>query len=121
MRRFRYARDPLCLGAVLLYTLDRALAHPDFLRGWFGDLLFIPAAAPLYLWVERRLGLRRHDLPPSPGELVFLVLIWSAAAELLAPRIFPHCTADPLDVAAYAAGALVAGVWWNRPGPGPRQ
>lgn len=84
------------------------------LRGWFSDVLFLPAAIPVYLWMERKLGLRTHDRIPSLAEIGALFLAWSLAAEVVAPRLFVHCTSDPLDVLAYAAGGLFAWFWWTR-------
>ena len=113
MRRFRYAADPLCIAATALYVLQRwVFCHPA-LRGWFSDVLFLPAAVPVFLWMERKLGLRTHDRIPSLTEVVGLFLVWSLAAEGIAPRLFQYCTADPMDIVAYAAGGLFALAWWN--------
>lgn len=120
LKRFRYGLDPLCLGAILLYSLNRWLFDFAALRGWFNDVLLIPAAAPLFLWVERKLGLRKKDANPTWGELAFLFVTWSLAAEILAPTLFSHCTADPLDVVAYAAGGIASAFWWNPPSRKPR-
>lgn len=120
MTRFRYARDPLCVGACLLYALNRWLVLPriasPFLHGQFADLLLIPAALPVVLWLQRRLGLRPHDHPPLWREITSHFLVWSVLFEAVGPHILP-ATADLLDVAAYAAGALASGFWWNRPAP----
>jgi hypothetical protein len=34
--------------------------------------------------------------------------------EGIGPRFVPHDQGDVMDVAAYAAGALIAGLWWWR-------
>jgi ubiquinone/menaquinone biosynthesis C-methylase UbiE len=39
--------------------------------------------------------------------------MWSVAAEWIAPKLFAHAVGDWRDVAAYAAGGLIAGVWWS--------
>jgi hypothetical protein len=52
----------------------------------------------------------RQRFPEILGHL----FIWSLISELLGPFAFTRSAGDPLDVLAYAAGALVAGVWWNR-------
>ncbi len=114
MKRFRYALDPLCFTALLLYALDRWDFDFPALQ-WFADVLLIPAGAPLFLWVERRFGLRRHDENPTLREVIFLFVVWTVAAEILAPIISPRCTADPLDALAYAFGALVSLAWWRWP------
>ena len=117
MMDFRYARDPVCLVACACYALNRwclpAAVKGTFLRGYFADLLFIPAALPLVLWVQRRLGLRKTDTAPAPMEVLFHLAIWSFAAEVLGPHLFARATGDPWDVAAYALGSLVAFCFWR--------
>lgn len=119
MRRFRYAAEPLCLLSCVAYGVNRwvlPLAWKGaFLRGHFADLWLIPAALPPWLWVERRLGLRLHDQPPGWSEITWHLLVWTLAAEGVAPLLFPQATGDLRDAAAYAAGALVAGLVWQRP------
>ena len=116
MRRFRYGFDPLCLAAGAAYALNRWILplswKGEFLRGHFADLLLIPAALPLMLWVHRRCGLRASDGPPRWAEIFFHATVWSVAAELVGPHLFARATGDPLDVAAYVTGALAAGLCW---------
>lgn len=117
MRRFRYGADPVCLAACAAYLVNR-LVIPDawkggFLHHHFNDLLLIPAALPWILWVQRRLGTRKHDQFPSCWETSAAFILWSIAAELLAPMLSHRATADPWDVAAYAGGAIVATLWWQ--------
>lgn len=118
MSRFRYLADPLCLLACAAYGANRWLVplayKGDFLRGHFNDLLLIPAALPPWLWILRRLGLRPDDAAPRWPEIALTLVLWSIAAEVVAPRLFAHATADLWDVAAYAGGALVAGAVWSR-------
>lgn len=119
MRSFRYLRDPLFLFGCLTYALNRWAIKPHvhnaFLHGYFNDLFLIPCALPPLLWMQRRLNLRSHDEPPTVGEIVFQFVIWSILFEWIGPRIMPHTVGDPWDVAAYAAGALFAGLWWRGP------
>ena len=118
MKAFRYAFDPLCLSACLLYAVNRWLIEPiyksPFLHDHFDDLLLIPAALPLILGLQRWIGLRNHDRPPTASEIFGHLLIWSLASELVGPVIFPWAVGDVRDVLAYTLGAVVAGVWWNR-------
>lgn len=118
MRRFRYALDPLCLAACTGYAANRWLVPAawkgPFLTGHFSDLLLIPAALPGVLWLQRRLGWRTADAPPGWPEIGLHLAAWSVAAELLAPHLFARATGDWWDVAAYAGGAAIAGLWWNR-------
>lgn len=122
MRRFRYLRDGLFLGSCALYAANRWVVEPltgphGFFSWWFNDLLLMPCAVPVCLWLERRLGLRRHDMPPSAAEMAFLLVLWSALFEILGPIWLPHATGDWMDIIAYAAGGVLAWAWWNRPAP----
>ena len=83
------------------------------MRGHFNDLLLIPAALPLVLWLQRRLGVRAGDTPPSWREIGLHFAVWSIAAEAIAPLLWRHATGDWLDVAAYATGAVVSGCVWQ--------
>lgn len=121
VKHFRYALDPLCLAAIGLYALNRWLGeahvHSVFLHSNFNDLLTIPAALPLVLWAQRRLGWRSHDGAPRVSEVVFHAAIWSLVCEVIGPFLFHHGTADWKDVAAYFAGGGVALLVWNRRAP----
>ncbi len=119
MNRFRYAFDPLCLLACAAYGVNRWIV-PHAWKGWFlkdyfDDILFIPAALPLILWLQRRTGLRPTDVRPRWSEIIFHLVVWSVAAEVIAPHFFARAVGDPWDVVAYAGGALVAGLFWYRP------
>ena len=118
MKAFRYGGDFLCIGACAAYAVNAWLLpaswRTTFLRDHFNDVLLVPAAFPFILWLQRRLGLRPHDQPPGWGEIAFAVVLWSIAAEAVAPNIFTGATADWRDIFAYAAGASVAGLWWRR-------
>lgn len=120
MRRFGYARDPLCWVACGFYAANRwglpNVLKNAFLRHHFNDLLFVPAALPLLLWVQRRLGLRTADRFPDWREVVLHWLVWSLAAEVVGPRLFPRATGDVWDVVAYAVGAAVAAAIWHLAG-----
>jgi hypothetical protein len=76
------------------------------------DVLLIPAALPVMLWLHRRMGLRSHDAPPTLREVWLHVVVWSLAAELVAPLFFGRATGDWWDLAAYASGAVIASSFW---------
>ncbi len=115
VKRFAYWLDPLFLICCALYALNRWVVKPHvhsaFLRGQFDDSLLIPCALPLVLWLQRKLGLRKHDLPPTFGEIAFHLVVWSILFEVIGPHIM-RVTGDPLDVLAYFVGGVVAGWWW---------
>ena len=118
MSRLLYMRDGLFLLACALYAINRwALkprVHSAFLHNHFNDLLLIPCALPVLLSMERSLGLRTHDKPPTPGEIALYLFVWSVLFEVIGPHIFPHSVGDPWDVVAYVVGGILAGLWWQR-------
>ena len=118
LKKFRYLGDGLFLLASALYALNRwfilARVHSRFMHGYFNDVLLMPCALPPLLLAQRRLQLRTHDEMPTPGELATYLLVWSILFEVVGPHLFRRATADPWDVAAYAFGAIVAGLWWHR-------
>ena len=118
MRKFGYYRDGLFLLGCAAYAINRWLIRPHvgpgFMRSHFNDCWMIPCALPPVLWLHRRLGLRANDEPPTLGELMGHLVFWSALFEWIGPKFMPHTTGDPWDVVSYAAGALVAGLWWHR-------
>lgn len=115
MKRFAYWLDPLFLICCALYAVNRwglkPRVHSAFLRGQFDDLLLIPCALPLVLWLQRKLGLRSHDRPPTFREISFHLVVWSILFEVIGPHIM-RVTGDPLDVLAYFVGGALAGLWW---------
>ncbi len=119
MKRFAYALDPLCLAACALYAHIRFWLRGHvggaFFHGYFNDLLLIPAALPVALWLQRRLGLRADDARPRWREIALHLAAWALMAEVVAPHVLAHATGDWRDVVAYATGALAAGCWWQIP------
>ena len=117
MRRFRYGLDRCCVVSCSAYVANRWIVPSalkgTFLRDYFSDVLLIPSALPLVLWLHRRFGWRPDDSPPRWREILLHVAVWSMAAEGVAPHLFARATGDPWDVVAYAGGALASGVIWN--------
>ena len=117
-RRFRYLADPLFLGAVILYALNRWWLKPrfgaasPFLHDHFNDCLLIPVALPPLLWIFRKLRLRTHDGMPTLSEVLEWTLVWSLLFEWVFPRFFHLGTADLGDVLSYAAGAVLSAGFW---------
>jgi hypothetical protein len=118
MNRFRYWRDPLFLLASGAYALNRWVLKPlipsPFLHNHFNDLLLIPAALPVMLWLQRILGLRKRDRVPSWPEVLMHWAVWSIVCEWIGPFYCHMGVADIWDVVSYAVGGIVAGLWWNR-------
>jgi hypothetical protein len=128
--RYGYLRDPVFLTSAVLYVANRFLLKPltaddggalhAFLHGYFNDFLCIPFCLPPLLLIMRKLGVRRHDGPPTRLEIVASVALWAAVFEWMAPLFFfPLTVGDPGDIAAYAGGAIVAGLIWGPLRPAP--
>ena len=121
MRPFRYCLDPVFLASGLLYALNRVCLAPrwgavaPFLTNHFGDVLLIPCALPILLWLQRLVRLRTHDLPPTPGEIGGTLVLWAVLFEIAFPRFTGRGVGDPLDLLAYASGALLASFAWALP------
>jgi hypothetical protein len=119
-RRFRYCADPLALAATAAYVLNRAWLAPrwgqdvPFLTAHFADLLLVPVALPLLLWLQRRTGLRTDDRLPSAAEIFTATAVWALLLEVVLPPLLGRGVADPRDVLAYFAGAVVAWGCWAR-------
>lgn len=110
--------DALCVLGCTAYAANRWLVKPHVHRGffhsYFNDVWLIPCALPPVLWLHCRLKLRAHDAPPQIAEIALHLVFWSAWFEWLGPKVMTGKTGDPLDVVAYAVGALFAGIWWQR-------
>ena len=129
MKRFGYLHDRLfglCLAA---YAVNRLMVLPHlagfihsrlpwawpFLHSHLDDCLLIPAALPVVLWVQRHIGLRQNDGPPSWPEMFFHLTVWSVMCKLVGPFYCHIGVADPWDVLCFAAGGVAACLWWHRP------
>lgn len=116
---FRYLADPVFLGSALAYAANRCWLAPHwgdavpFLTRHFSDVLLIPCALPLLVWLQRHAGLRLHDRPPTSGEILGTLALWSALFEGIFPSLLDRGVRDFYDVLAYAAGAVLAGFLWS--------
>jgi hypothetical protein len=118
--KFLYLRDPLFLFCVLTYFVNRLVLKEiwdtGFVHEHLNDLICIPFWAPIMLWGERRLGLRKSDDPPETNEIIIPLIVWSWAFEIVLPSMGPvgaWCVADYRDVFYYSLGALGAAVFWR--------
>jgi len=118
VKRFAYLRDGLFLSSCFLYTLNRwgikPHTHNPFIRFHFNDLLLMPCALPVLLWMQRGLRLRTIDNPPAWNEIALYTVFWSIFFEVIGPHLLRRTTGDPWDVVVYFVGGIGAGLWWNR-------
>jgi len=84
------------------------------MRFHFNDMLLIPCALPPLLLVQRWLGLRTMDDPPTWSEIALYTVFWSILFEVIGPHLMRRATGDPWDVVVYFVGGIAAGLWWNR-------
>lgn len=127
MNRFGYLQDRLFLTSFAAYSLNRLilksylgrLRHTSFDFVWsfshshFDDLLLIPVALPVMLWIQRLAGLRKNDFWPGWSEMFLHLVIWSVMCKFVGPFWLHLGTPDPWDLLAYAAGGVAACLWWN--------
>ena len=128
MKSFGYLQDRLFLFSLSAYALNRLLIRPHlggffpsqvhwlwaFLHSHFDDLLMMPAALPVMLWVQRQLHLRKHDRPPGWREMFAHLAIWSVMCKVVGPLYLHIGVADPWDLLFFATGGVAACLWWNR-------
>jgi hypothetical protein len=130
MKTFGYLRDRLFGFSLAVYALNRLVVQPHlagtfhshlpwawaFLHSHLDDLLLMPAALPVVLWVQGLLGLRLQAQPPGWREMFAHLVIWSVMCKIVGPLYCHIGVADPWDVLFFAAGGSAACWWWNRPG-----
>lgn len=118
---FRYALDPVFLGALAVYVVNRALIKPHlrayspFFHGHLDDILLVPVALPVFLLVYRLLGLRPDNAPPRGWEIAAHLAVWSLFFKWFGPVVLHQSVADPVDVACYVGGGLAAWALWHMP------
>lgn len=118
--RFRYLKDPLFLFCLVLYFVNRWVLKPyfpnEFSRCYLNDVICLPFWVPIMLFLMRKIGLRRVDTPPTGGELIIPLLLWSGVFELILPRLDffrPLATSDYRDILCYTVGAALAAIAWR--------
>jgi hypothetical protein len=128
MRRFGYLHDRLFWVSLVTYGFNRLIVRPHlghffqahlhwvwpFLHSHLDDLLLMPAALPVVLWIQRLAGLRKNDRPPGGGEIFLHLAVWSVMCKVVGPLFLNVGVADPWDVLFFTLGSLGAGLWWNR-------
>ena len=98
------------------YQLNRHWLHrplPAGLASYLTDVLFLPLALSLALAAHQTVYGRGATLPGT-----WVLAAWAGVAlwfEGLLPRWSAQAVADPWDVLAYAAGALIFQRWLNKP------
>ncbi|MBF9141719.1 hypothetical protein [Hymenobacter properus] len=110
---------PLFGASALLYSsiqLNKRWLHwplPAWFTSYLSDVLCLPLVLSLALAAHQLVYGRRATLPGT-----WVLAAWAGVAlwfEALLPRWSARAVADPWDVLAYAAGAIVFHRWLNKP------
>ncbi len=118
--RFRYWRDPVFLACLAVYFVNREWIKPNlptyssFFHGHLNDTLLVPVALPIFLFVYRLLGLRPDDAPPRLWEIALHLVAWILLYKWFGPYTLHVGSADPIDIACFTGGGLVAWLLWRR-------
>ena len=118
---YRYLRDPLFLFCLVLYFTNRWALKPllpnAFSQDYLNDLICIPFWVPIMVFIMRKLGLRKDDVPPRGDEILIPLILWSVIFELWLPTVGPFrelAFSDHVDILFYAIGGLLASLFWKR-------
>jgi len=128
MKPFGYLHDRLFLCSLPAYAVNRLIILPrfsgllhtrlpsvwSFLHSHLDDLLLMPVALPVILWVQRLTGLRTRDGTPTWSEMFTHLAIWAFMAKIVGPYYCHVGVADPWDLLYFTAGGIGACAWWNR-------
>jgi len=120
MRPYRPLRDPLFWSALAVHLAARLLRSDlhegTFVTAHLADLLLVPVCVPPLIAALDLIGARPRGSPPDAAEVLVPLVCVAVAFEILLPRApyFAEFTyGDPRDITAYAAGALLAAIWWR--------
>jgi hypothetical protein len=118
--KFGYWRDPLFLGSLGLYAVNRGLIKPHLhhysplFHGHLDDTLTAPVALPLFLFAYRLLRLRPDDAPPRWWEVALHLGVWEAFFKWFGPLRLHRGAFDPVDMVCIALGGGLAWLFWQR-------
>jgi hypothetical protein len=118
-RPFRYIDDPICVGCMMIYVLNRWVLKPHHIGGWLvhdylNDILCLPIFVPIILRLQSALHIRRHHLPPTFFETMHNWAIFSVLYYFVFPRLPAFSSvADPMNSVAYLLGGIAAYVCWQ--------
>lgn len=102
-------RHPLFLLSLLLFLLNQMAEHfhyyLPFIHSYLDDFLFFPIILTPALSVAGMFNGSAYTF--SIKKITWTVVYVSAVMEVVLPCFYSGCIGDPLDVAMYAAGAIV--------------
>ena len=112
---------PFFIGSLLayavLFVLKKTGNHIPLLSDHGADLLAMPVVLSIALWAVRLTDSDRKRYTFRWYHIAFAAALYGFLFEWLFPRLSDRHTADPIDLLAYAAGALLFAFILNRPPP----
>ncbi len=118
---FRYLTDPLFVFCLALYAANRWILKPyfpnEFSQSYLNDLICLPFWIPIMLWTMKCLGLRKTHTPPSGGELIVPLLVWSWLFEVYLPGL-TRSKSSPLLIPRISSAIPPAACWQRCSGSG---
>lgn len=104
-------RRPLFLAASAAYLANRFLLNwldlGHYQVAYLNDVLCLPVALTLALFLQQRFFPATARQRLHPGQVVFAFLYFSLCFEGLLPALSGQYTRDPWDLVAYATGGLI--------------
>jgi len=105
------------LGIIIfLFLVDKILQYVQLSPIWFNyyadDLLFLPVALSLALWIQQKYVNQQFKF--SIIQIIFTWLACSILFEGIYPALFLDYIQDPLDVLAYGIGAVIFSLFLNQ-------
>ena len=98
----------VCSGGYMLNRCVLKALFPAnvFLQGYLNDMLLMPCAVPVILFIRGALREREPDAGLCLAEVLAYWALFACAFEYIAPKLIPWAVADPIDAVAYLAGGM---------------
>jgi hypothetical protein len=103
---FRLTKFAILSYGLFKMTSLSGIALPVWMTSWFADLLCLPVILGIGL-LFLRFYKSDANLFLTPGQVLFVFLLFSLLFEYLLPTQNRAYIADPVDVLMYACGAFV--------------
>lgn len=95
----------LAIYLTLYLAKGAGFIFPTMIQCYLADLLAIPVVATLSMYFMRWL-LQNKGFQLSSWQVIFIILLFSVAFEILFPLFIKRYTGDVIDVLMYIGGGL---------------
>jgi glycopeptide antibiotics resistance protein len=113
-------RNPLFISCTFLYVLHSVckratpeFAQTAFLKNYLNDLLFVPLALGIAVFLQRNFILKQPEYRLSKTQVIICVVYISIMFEGVIPLFKDRYTADFSDVLCYGFGGLLFYLFGN--------